>query len=65
MSLFSSSNKAKILRTELFYFLSSLLMLFIILEIIFPRIVLAYFNINYLIILVVASGLALLIVDGE
>lgn len=65
MNFFSSTDKAKIIRREIFYFLSTLLLVFIILEVIFPRIILAYFNINYLIILVVISGLSLLIADGE
>ena len=50
-----------LLLRELFYFSSLALVLLIGLEIIFPRIILAYFNLNYLFLLVVMSGLATLI----
>lgn len=53
--------KKKILKQELFYFLSTLLLALIILELIFPRIVLAYFNLNYLFILVVISAINLFV----
>lgn len=42
---------------ELFYFFTILLGIFIILEIIWPNIILAYFNLNYLIILWFIAGL--------
>ncbi len=53
--------KKKILKQELFYFLSTLLLVLIILELIFPRIVLAYFNLNYLFILVIISAINLFV----
>lgn len=46
---------------EIFYFLVCLWLIFILLEIIFPSIILAYFNINYLLMLILLFGLALLI----
>jgi hypothetical protein len=45
---------------EVFYFLSALLALFVVLEIISPNIILAYFNLNYLFILWLADGWLLL-----
>ena len=65
MILFSSSGKGKIMRKELFYFSASLLAIFIAMEIIFPKIILVYFNINYLLLLLTASGLLLIIKDGK
>ena len=47
---------------EFFYFLSALLISLIILEIIWPNIVLAYFNLNYLLIIYIIVALILLIV---
>jgi|GEM_PF-1090030 len=47
---------------ELFYFLNVLLVSLIILEMIAPNIVLAYFNINYLLIIYIIVALILLIV---
>jgi hypothetical protein len=46
---------------EIFYFLAFLLGIFICLEIIWPNIILAYFNLNYLLVLWLAAGLILLI----
>lgn len=46
---------------ESFYFFSALLLAFIILEIIWPNIILAYFNLNYLFLLWLIAGLILLI----
>jgi hypothetical protein len=65
MFIFSRAEKARIIRREIFYFLSCLLLIFIIMEIIFPRIILAYFNLNYLFILVFFSGLFVLVKDGK
>lgn len=65
MFLFSESKKDKLRRRELFYFLASLLLIFIILETVFPHIILAYFNLNYLFLVVVISGLIVLIKDGK
>jgi hypothetical protein len=45
---------------EFFYFLSAILLLFILLEIIWPNSVLAYINVNYIIILWVLSWLLLI-----
>lgn len=42
---------------ELFYFFTVLTAVFIAFEIIWPNIILAYFNLNYLIILWLATGL--------
>jgi len=50
-----------LLAREIFYISSLALGLAIILEILFPRIILAYFNLNYLFILVCLSGLITLI----
>ena len=44
---------------ELFYFLSATLLTVVGLEIIWPHLVLAYFNLNYLIILWLVAGLLL------
>jgi hypothetical protein len=50
---------------ELFYFLSALLLSFIILEIISPNIILAYFNINYLLLFYLIIALILLIISDN
>jgi hypothetical protein len=42
---------------ELFYFSVSLYIVFTIMEIIAPNIILAYFNLNYLFLLIIFSGL--------
>lgn len=42
---------------EIFYFCSLLLAVFIIMEIAWPNIILAYFNLNYLILLWLVLGL--------
>lgn len=47
--------------SEIFYFFSLALIIMIILEIIFPRIILVYFNLNYLLIFWLISGFILLI----
>lgn len=47
----------KLIYQELFYFFSAALALFILLEIIWPNIILAYFNLNYLVILWLLSAL--------
>lgn len=65
MNIISLSKKGKLLRQELFYFLSTLLAVLVLMEIIFPRIILAYFNLNYLLILVFFSGLLVLIKDEK
>jgi len=41
---------------ELFYFSSALLLAFIILEIIWPNIILSYLNLNYLFVFAVLTG---------
>lgn len=53
------ANRSLMVR-EIFYFLTALGLIFIFLEIIWPNIILAYFNLNYLLILWLASGLVLL-----
>ncbi|MCX6794481.1 MAG: hypothetical protein NTY31_00555 [Candidatus Falkowbacteria bacterium] len=50
-------SKKGLIIQELFYFFTALLGVFIILEIIWPNIILAYFNLNYLIILWFIVGL--------
>lgn len=64
MRIFKSKQKKLIFSEELFYFLSALLFIFVIMELIFPRIILVYFNINILLILVVVSGINLLIKEA-
>ena len=46
-----------IISRELFYFSFILLLAFIGLELIWPNIILAYFNLNYLLVLCLMSGL--------
>lgn len=46
---------------EIFYFFSVALALFIIMEMIWPNIILAYFNLNYLLVLWLISGIISLI----
>lgn len=53
------ANKQLVIR-ESFYFLTALTAVFIVFEIIWPNIILAYFNLNYLIILWLAVGMFLL-----
>lgn len=52
--------KRRLIFRELFYFFSVLIGVFVLLEIIWPNIILAYFNLNYLVILWLAAGLAML-----
>ncbi|MDD2354124.1 MAG: hypothetical protein PHH52_01600 [Patescibacteria group bacterium] len=61
MNFFSKRKEGGLFVNELFYFLLSLTVVSIVLEIIFPRIILAYLNINYLIIATTVTGLYLLI----
>ncbi|MFA6194868.1 MAG: hypothetical protein WC719_03960 [Patescibacteria group bacterium] len=53
------NNKNLIIR-ELFYFFTILAAVFIVMEIIWPNIILAYFNLNYLLIIWLISGLVML-----
>jgi len=46
----------KIIIREIFYFLTIFYLVLIFLEILFPNIVLAYFNLNYLFLLIVLFG---------
>ncbi|MFA7087986.1 MAG: hypothetical protein WC146_01445 [Patescibacteria group bacterium] len=46
---------------ELFHFFTASLLVFILLEIFWPNIILAYFNLNYLVIFCVLAGLISLI----
>ncbi|MFA6995338.1 MAG: hypothetical protein WC249_02915 [Patescibacteria group bacterium] len=55
-----AKNLALILQ-EIFYFFSLALVIMIIMEIISPRIILVYFNLNYLFIFWFVSGFVLLI----
>lgn len=52
---------AKIILREIFYFFSGLYLALILLELLSPNIVLAYFNLNYLFLLAVISGICFLI----
>ena len=54
-------DKRRLIIRELFYFFSVLTGVFVFLEIIWPNIILAYFNLNYLVILWLITGLAMLI----
>lgn len=49
-----------IMKREIFYWLTTALVIFIGLEILAPRMILAYFNLNWLILLWLVSGLVLL-----
>jgi hypothetical protein len=51
----------KIIKQEIFYFLSILLAAFIVLEVIWPNIILVYLNLNWLLVLWLISGITLLI----
>ena len=50
-----------IISRELFYFFSALIFVGVILEIIWPNIILSYFNLNYLFMLAVLAGSVYLI----
>jgi hypothetical protein len=50
-------DKTKIISREIFYFAFFLLGVFVILEIIWPNIILAYFNLNWLLALGLVAGL--------
>jgi len=50
-----------IISREIFYFSSVLLLAFIILEIIWPNIILSYFNLNYLLVFAAVTGSVCLI----
>ena len=50
-------NKTSLIIRESFYFLTVLSAVFIALELVWPNIILAYFNLNYLLILWLVSGL--------
>jgi|WetSurMetagenome_2_1015567.scaffolds.fasta_scaffold39640_3 hypothetical protein len=53
--------KIKVIIQELFYFLTAALVIFFLMELVRPRIVLAYFNLSWLILAWILSGLAVLI----
>ncbi|MDD5527691.1 MAG: hypothetical protein PHO56_01800 [Patescibacteria group bacterium] len=57
--------KSKIIIEELFYFLSASLAVFFPMELFWPRIVLAYLNLNWLVLLWVIAGVAVLILPRE
>ena len=50
---------------ELFYVLSGALIIFCALEIIWPKIVLAYFNLNWLLIFWLVTGIVLLLLNKK
>jgi len=54
-------SRGRIIIRESFYFLAALLAVFIILEMIWPHIILAYLNLNYLLVILLIVGLILLI----
>ena len=53
--------KLKILIQELFYFLSVSLAIFFLMELVWPRVVLAYFNLNYLLLAWLIIGIILIV----
>jgi hypothetical protein len=55
-----ANKKNRIILEETFYALTSALVIFILLEIWRPRIVLNYFNLNYLVVLWLVAGAAVL-----
>ena len=54
-------DKKDIIIRESFYFLTALAAVLIGMELIWPNIVLAYFNLNYLVVIWLAAGLIMLI----
>jgi len=52
---------SRVIRQEIFYFLAILLAVFIVLEMLWPNIILAYLNLNWLLVLWLISGIILLI----
>lgn len=54
-------DKSRLVIRELFYFFTALTGVFITMEIIWPNIILAYFNLNYLLLLWLMSGSLMLI----
>ena len=52
---------SQVIKREIFYFLSILLVVFVILEMIWPNIILAYLNLNWLLVLWLIFGIILLI----
>jgi hypothetical protein len=54
-------DRGQLVIRELFYFFSVLTGVFVFLEIIWPNIILAYFNLNYLVIFWLITGLAMLV----
>lgn len=54
-----------IISREIFYFFTALVVLSIGLEIIWPNIILAYLNLNYIIVLWLVSGLVSLIKNNK
>lgn len=53
--------KEQISKREIFYFISALLGVFIVLEIIWPNIILVYFNLNWLLVVWLIVGLSILV----
>jgi hypothetical protein len=52
----------KLITQELFYILSTAVLIFIIIELLWPRLILAYFNVAYLLILWFINGILLLVI---
>lgn len=50
----------KIIKQEIFYFLSAAMVLFVVMELLWPRVVLAYFNLNWLLLIWLIAGTWLL-----
>jgi hypothetical protein len=57
--------KLKIFFEELFYFLTAALAIFFVLELIWPRIVLAYFNFSWLLMFWLLIGITLLFFSAD
>ena len=50
----------KIIKQEIFYFLSSAMVLFVIMELLWPRVILAYLNLNWLLLVWLMTSVWLL-----
>jgi hypothetical protein len=56
---------ARTILNELFYVLTGALVIFVILEFAWPRVVLAYININWVLIFWLLTGILILILNSE
>lgn len=59
--MFKDREKLSIIFRESFYFFSFLIFVFFILELLWPNFILAYFNLNYLVVIWLFAGLISLI----